>query len=41
MPANPVALDARLDEFSLYLRAYWPDDAILIGDWAPPVRRAP
>lgn len=24
------------DEFSVYLRAYWPDAAILDGTWAPP-----
>jgi hypothetical protein len=23
-------------EFSLYLRAYWPDDAVLTGEWTPP-----
>src|SRR5262249_46541812 len=23
-------------EFSLYLRAYWPADAVLDGSWAPP-----
>lgn len=25
------------DPFSLYLRAYWPDDAVLSGSWVPPV----
>ena len=24
-------------EFSLYLRAYWPDEAVLSGTWQPPV----
>jgi hypothetical protein len=24
------------DEFSLYLRAYWPEQAILNGSWTPP-----
>lgn len=24
------------EEFSLYLRAYWPDRAVLDGHWAPP-----
>jgi len=24
------------DEFSLYIRAYWPKDAILNGTWTPP-----
>ena len=29
------------DEFSLYIRAYWPKDAILNGSWTPPaVNRA-
>ena len=23
-------------EFSLYVRAYWPDDAITRGQWTPP-----
>ena len=26
-----------VDEFSLYIRAYWPKDAILDGKWTPPV----
>ena len=25
------------DEFSLYIRAYWPKDAILDGSWKPPM----
>lgn len=25
------------DEFSLYIRAYWPKDAVLDGSWTPPV----
>jgi hypothetical protein len=29
-------LPAPLGKFELYLRAYWPDQAILDGDWAPP-----
>ncbi|MFW0787759.1 DUF1254 domain-containing protein [Gordonia sp. CPCC 206044] len=29
-------LPAPDDEFSVYLRAYWPDDAILGGSWEPP-----
>lgn len=29
-------LPAPADEFSVYLRAYWPDDAILTGEWTPP-----
>jgi hypothetical protein len=24
------------DEFSLYIRSYWPKDAILNGSWTPP-----
>lgn len=32
-------LPAPDDEFSVYLRAYWPDDAILDGDWTPPAVR--
>ena len=24
------------DEFSLYIRAYWPEDEILKGAWTPP-----
>ena len=26
----------RNEDFSLYLRAYWPDDRITSGQWAPP-----
>jgi hypothetical protein len=26
-----------LDEFSLYIRAYWPKDAVFNGSWKPPV----
>jgi hypothetical protein len=29
-------LPAPRQEFSLYLRAYWPDAAILTGNWSPP-----
>lgn len=29
-------LPAPQQEFSLYLRAYWPDAAILTGNWTPP-----
>lgn len=29
-------LPAPRQEFSLYLRAYWPDAAILTGNWTPP-----
>jgi hypothetical protein len=29
-------LPAPSQEFSLYLRAYWPDAAILAGNWTPP-----
>jgi len=29
-------LPAPAEEFSVYLRAYWPDDSIMNGDWAPP-----
>ncbi len=25
------------DEFSLYIRAYWPKDAVLDGSWKPPM----
>ena len=25
-------------DFSLYLRAYWPTDAVLNGQWTPPGR---
>ncbi|GAA1061962.1 DUF1254 domain-containing protein [Agromyces bracchium] len=39
-PADPATLANWLpapdDEFTLYLRAYWPDDAILDGSWNPP-----
>jgi hypothetical protein len=39
-PADPAQranwLPAPAEEFSVYLRAYWPADAILAGDWAPP-----
>jgi hypothetical protein len=30
-------LPASNGTFSLYLRAYWPDQAILNGQWKPPV----
>jgi hypothetical protein len=26
-----------IDEFSLYIRAYWPKDAVLDGSWKPPM----
>ena len=29
-------LPAPDDDFSVYLRAYWPGERILNGDWAPP-----
>jgi hypothetical protein len=29
-------LPAPSDEFSLYIRAYWPDAAITEGSWTPP-----
>lgn len=29
-------LPAPSDEFSVYLRAYWPEDAVLNGSWTPP-----
>ncbi|MCD2444148.1 DUF1214 domain-containing protein [Agromyces sp. SYSU K20354] len=29
-------LPAPAEEFSVYLRTYWPDDSILDGTWAPP-----
>ena len=29
-------LPAPADEFTLYLRAYWPDPAVLDGSWTPP-----
>jgi hypothetical protein len=39
-PTDPALLanwlPAPADDFSLYLRAYWPDDAVLAGDWQPP-----
>ncbi|WP_432103042.1 DUF1254 domain-containing protein [Streptomyces sp. bgisy091] len=39
-PADPQRaanwLPAPEGEFSLFLRAYWPDDAVLDGTWAPP-----
>jgi hypothetical protein len=28
---------APLEEFSLYIRAYWPKKAILNGTWKPPL----
>jgi hypothetical protein len=34
-------LPAPADDFSLYIRAYWPEQAILDGTWKPPqIRRA-
>ncbi|GAA4472305.1 DUF1254 domain-containing protein [Rhodococcus olei] len=42
---GPAPTDAKLlanwlpapgEEFTIYLRAYWPDQAILDGSWAPP-----
>jgi hypothetical protein len=39
-PSDPVQcmnwLPAPQDEFSLYLRAYWPEAAITDGEWTPP-----
>ncbi|MGU3643410.1 DUF1254 domain-containing protein [Microbacterium sp. C23T] len=39
-PADPTRLanwlPAPADEFTLYLRAYWPEDSILDGSWQPP-----
>jgi len=39
-PTDPATLanwlPAPADAFSVYLRAYWPDGAILDGTWAPP-----
>ncbi|MBE3638809.1 DUF1254 domain-containing protein [Mangrovicoccus algicola] len=29
-------LPAPADDFSLYIRAYWPQEAIVSGDWTPP-----
>ncbi len=29
-------LPAPAEEFSLFLRAYWPEPAVLTGEWAPP-----
>lgn len=34
--ALPNWLPAPEDEFSLYVRAYWPEDAILAEEWTPP-----
>ncbi|MGW5237742.1 DUF1254 domain-containing protein [Monashia sp. NPDC004114] len=33
---KPNWLPAPSEEFSVYLRTYWPDDSILDGSWAPP-----
>jgi len=30
-------LPAPLGNFSIWIRAYWPDQAILDGTWKPPV----
>lgn len=42
-PADPALLPnwlpAPADEFSLYIRAYWPDPKILDGTWTPPAVR--
>jgi hypothetical protein len=42
-PADPAMLPnwlpAPADEFSLYVRAYWPDQKILDGTWTPPAVR--
>ena len=39
-PTDPALLanwlPAPADAFSVYLRAYWPDEAILDGTWSPP-----
>jgi len=39
-PSDPAALanwlPAPAEEFTLYLRAYWPDRSILDGTWTPP-----
>lgn len=45
-PTDPAAhanwLPAPPEEFTLYLRAYWPDPSIIDGTWQPPaVSRAP
>lgn len=32
----PVPAPTPAEEFTLYLRAYWPDDSILDGTWQPP-----
>lgn len=29
-------LPAPQDDFSLYIRAYWPQDPIVAGEWTPP-----
>jgi hypothetical protein len=34
-PANNGAFGA--GNFSIWLRAYWPDQAILDGTWKPPI----
>ena len=33
-------LPAPHDEFSLFVRLYWPTDAALNGDWSPPPLRS-
>ena len=33
---RPNWLPASEGDFSLYLRAYWPEDAVLDGRWSPP-----
>ncbi|MDH6281012.1 DUF1214 domain-containing protein [Prescottella agglutinans] len=39
-PTDPKLLTNWLpapdDDFAIYLRAYWPDEAILDGTWEPP-----
>ena len=34
---NPTGYRRRLGNFSIWIRAYWPDQAILDGTWKPPV----
>ena len=35
-PASPNRLVTPTGSFSLYLRIYWPDGAVLDGSWTPP-----
>ena len=34
---EPNWVPTPIDEFSLYIRAYWPKDEVLNGSWRPPV----